>query len=100
VRDEIKRYEALGVRPFGINPASAESHATYAAKLRLPFPLLSDPGRAVSQRYGAVKAMGMGIARSVYLIGKDGKVRFAASGAPGPDLSLVSLSHAEGTAKG
>jgi peroxiredoxin Q/BCP len=94
VRDELTRYEERGVRPFGVNPATAASHREYAAMLRLPFPLLSDADLAVSRAYGAVRPDGAGIARSVVLVGRDGTVRFAAAGAPGADISLESLSGA------
>ena len=49
MRDEIQTYTDHDIRPFGVNPASVERHAAYAAKLGLPFPLLSDPDRAISR---------------------------------------------------
>jgi peroxiredoxin len=88
VRDEIERYRRCGVRPFGVNPAPAERHADYAARLALPFPLLADAGFGISRAYGAVRPGGGGIARSVVLVERDGTVRFSRSGAPGADLSL------------
>jgi len=88
VRDEIERYRRCDVRPFGINPASAERHADYARRLRLPFPLLSDAGLRISRIYGAVRPAGDAIARSVVLIDRDGTVLYSQSGAPGADLSL------------
>jgi thioredoxin-dependent peroxiredoxin len=88
VRDEIERYRRSKVQPFGVNPAGAEAHATYAAKLKLPFPLLSDPERHVSRLYQAVKPDGRGIIRTVYLIDQDGTVLFAATGAPGAEVIL------------
>ena len=91
MRDELTRYHASGVRPFGVNPASVASHRAYAAHLGLPFPLLSDAGRAISRAYGALRPGGLGIARSVVLVGRDGIVRFAAAGAPGADISLENL---------
>jgi peroxiredoxin Q/BCP len=91
VRDEIETYRRANVQPFGINPASVESHRRYAEKFRFPFPLLSDPGRQVAGAYGALKPGGIGIQRSVVLVGRDGRVRFAARGAPGPEESLQGL---------
>ena len=46
MRDEIQVYTDHNIRPFGVNSASVEKHAAYAEKLKLPFPLLSDPGLA------------------------------------------------------
>jgi peroxiredoxin Q/BCP len=91
VRDEIEIYARANVQPFGINPASVESHRRYAEKFKFPFPLLSDPGREVARAYGALKLGGLGIQRSVVLVGQDGRVRFAERGAPGPDRSLKGL---------
>jgi peroxiredoxin Q/BCP len=91
VRDEIQTYTSHQIRPFGVNPASAQSHASYAEKLGLPFPLLSDPGLEISRSYGALKPDGRGIARSVYLIERDGRVLYSQSGAPGAELIIEAL---------
>ena len=91
MRDEIRQFEDSGVRPFGVNPAAVERHTGYAARLRLPFPLLSDPDLAVSRAYGAVKPDGNGIARSVVLVDRDGTVRYSQAGAPGAEIVLESL---------
>lgn len=91
MRDEISEYAAHEVQPFGVNPASAASHAAYAERLKLPFPLLSDPGLAVSRAYGAVRPGGEAIARSVVLVDRDGTIRYANAGAPGAAISLENL---------
>ena len=91
MRDEIDRYQARGVRPFGVNPASVEEHASYAARLRLPFTLLSDPELLVSRAYGALRPDGREIARSVCLVDRDGTVRYSQAGAPGAEIVLESL---------
>ena len=91
MRDEIEKFRSAGVQPFGVNPAGVDSHKKYAEKMKFNFPLLSDPDRAVAGAYGAVKPDGQGIQRSVVLVGKDGKVLFAARGAPGADEVLAAL---------
>lgn len=91
IRDHIASFEEAGVKPFGVNPASVERHARYAAKFEFPFPLLSDGEREVSRRYGAVRFDGVRIHRSVVLIGRDGVVRFAARGAPRPEDLLAAV---------
>lgn len=94
VRNEIERYRAAGVRPFGVNPALPEAHREYAERLALPFLLLSDPGLVVARRYHAVRA-GVGeVDRTVYLVGRDGGVIFSARGAPGADIVLEGLGEA------
>jgi peroxiredoxin len=91
VRDEIQLYRDNDIRPFGVNPASPDSHASYAAKLGLPFPLLSDQGLAISRSYGSLKPVMPGIARSVCLIDRDGTVLYSQAGAPGAAIILESL---------
>jgi peroxiredoxin len=94
VRDEIQTYRDHDIRPFGVNPASVKSHGAYAAKLGLPFPLLSDAGLEISRAYRTLKPDGSGIARSVCLIDRDGRVLYSQAGAPGADIVLESLSTA------
>ena len=91
MRDEIGQYRASDVRPFGVNPASAEDHARYAASLRLPFTLLSDPGLTVARAYGAVRPDGREIARSVCLVDRGGTIRYSQAGAPGANIVLEAL---------
>jgi peroxiredoxin len=94
VRDEIQNYTEHDIRPFGVNPASIKSHAAYAERLSLPFPLLSDSGLEISRAYGTLKPDGTGIARSVCLIDRDGRVLYSQAGAPGASVVLESLSTA------
>ena len=91
MRDEIQLYRDNDVRPFGVNPASPESHTSYAAKLGLPFLLLSDHDLAISRAYGSLKPLLPGIARSVCLIDRDGTVLYSQAGAPGAAIILESL---------
>jgi len=91
VRDEIETFINHDIRPFGVNPASVESHANYAAKLGLPFPLLSDTNLAISRAYGSLKPDGRGVSRSVCLIDRNGLVLYSQAGAPGAELVVESL---------
>jgi peroxiredoxin Q/BCP len=91
VRDDIGLFEEKGIKPFGVNPASVEKHLDYVNKKGFPFPLLSDPGRAIASKYGAVKLMGKSINRSVFVIGKDGKIIFAQEGLPADEEILASV---------
>jgi peroxiredoxin Q/BCP len=91
VRDEQPKYRKKAVRTFGVNPAGLASHERYTAKFSFNFPLLCDPDRAVAAAYRAVKPDGKGVQRTVYLVGTDGRVRFAKRGAPGADEILAAL---------
>jgi peroxiredoxin Q/BCP len=93
VRDEIAKFQAAGMQPFGVNPAGIESHKKYVDLLHFNFPLLSDPDRAIARAYHALKDDDRGIQRTVYVIGRDGTVRFAQRGAPPVD-DIVAAVHA------
>jgi len=80
----MSEFTRAGVQPVGINPASAASHAKYAAKMQFGFPLLSDADRSIAEAYHAIKLGGLGIQRTVYAIGRDGKIAYAVRGAPPP----------------
>jgi peroxiredoxin Q/BCP len=67
---------------FGVNPGSARSHSEFRERQRLPFPLLVDRGRKVASLY---RANGLAVKRTVYLIGKDGVIRYAKRGKPPTD---------------
>ncbi len=91
LKDQIDRYRALGITPFGVNPASAEAHRDYAASLGLPFLLLSDPGFVAARAWRAVSPLGDQVIRTVYLVDRAGTIRFGARGMPGADIVLEGL---------
>jgi peroxiredoxin Q/BCP len=91
VRDEIEKFRKADVQPFGVNPAGVDAHGRYAAKLKLPFPLLSDPDREATGAFGALKSDGKKTQRSVVLIDRDGTVLFSARGAPSAKEVLAAL---------
>lgn len=91
MRDEQPKYREQGVRTFGVNPASVESHARYAAKFRFTFPLLADTARDVATAYRVLRRGSRWPLRTVYLIAADGRVRFAQRGVPDADQILASL---------
>ena len=71
---------------FGVNPQSAKSHARFQANCRLPFPLLVDSGQKMGELY---HTRGLMVKRTVYLIGPDGRIRYAQRGVPAPDEVLA-----------
>jgi peroxiredoxin len=91
VRDDLPLYTRHRVRPFGVNPAAAASHAGYVERLRLNFPLLSDPDLAMARAYGALRPDGLTIARSVVLIEQDATIVYSQAGAPGAEIVLEAL---------
>jgi peroxiredoxin Q/BCP len=80
-RDSWKELQKAGVVVLGISADNAASHEKFAAKYKLPFPLLSDPDRKVMTAWGAYGDKIMygkktkGVIRSTVWIGPDGTVR-------------------------
>ncbi len=91
MRDEQTRYEEKKVTTLGMNPASVEAHERYTEGFKFNFTLASDPERSAATAYHALKPDGKGILRTVYLIGRDGKILFAERGAPSVDAILAPL---------
>ena len=77
-----KRFAKLNADVVAINPASVKAHVSYCEKKGFSFPILSDGDREVIRSYQALKAGGLLIQRTVYVVGPDGKVIFAEQGMP------------------
>lgn len=79
-RDAYSQYASQNVAVLGVSTDDAKSHTKFIQKHALPFPLLIDSeGKVASQygSYGLKKFMGkeyMGISRSTFIIGPDGKL--------------------------
>jgi peroxiredoxin Q/BCP len=79
-RDAYPDYQSLGVVVLGISTDDVKSHAKFASKFDLPFPLLSDAEGQVAtsyNSYGLKKFMGkeyMGITRNTFVINPGGKI--------------------------
>lgn len=79
-RDLAAEYAASGAVILGISPDDVASHSKFATKYQLPFPLLADTDHAVAESYGVWKEKNnygrkyMGIERTTFVIGKDGKI--------------------------
>jgi peroxiredoxin Q/BCP len=52
-RDDLAQLTALGAQVIGVSVQASASHAEFAKKYHLPFPLLADSNGAVAARYGA-----------------------------------------------
>lgn len=73
-------FAALGAVLLGISPDTIESHCKFRDKFSLAVPLAADVGEKVTRKYGLwqlKKLWGveyMGLVRTSFLIGADGKV--------------------------
>jgi len=84
--DFRERYDAFAKKKvviLGVSPDTAKSHAAFKAKHELPFPLLVDEDKTICGAYGVWKKMSMygrqfmGVERSTFVIGPDGKIQAA-----------------------
>jgi peroxiredoxin Q/BCP len=80
-RDSIKAFQKKDVVVLGVSNDDTASHEKFAKKYELPFSLLSDGDKKVVEAYGVYKEKNMygrkymGIERTTFVIGKDGKVK-------------------------
>ena len=75
-RDDLHQLTALGAVVVGVSVDDSSSHAEFAKKYKLPFPLLSDKNANVSARYGALLNLGLFKVskRYTFLINPQGKL--------------------------
>ena len=76
-RDDLHKLTALGAQVVGISVDDSSSHADFAKKHGLPFPLLADVDKVVTERYGVLNNLLLvKIAkRYTFLIDPQGKVK-------------------------
>jgi thioredoxin-dependent peroxiredoxin len=75
-RDDLPTLRALGVQILGVSVGHTESHARFAEKHCLPFPLLADHGGAVAKTYGSLWSLGLikFAKRHTFVIDPEGKI--------------------------
>jgi peroxiredoxin Q/BCP len=80
-RDEFAHLRKKKAAVIGISPDTPAKQAKFKAKFQLPFPLLADVDHKAAEDYGVwtEKSMYgrkyMGIERTTFLIGADGKIK-------------------------
>ena len=81
VRDDLKAYDELNAKVYGISVDSPFAQEAMAIKEGLNFPLLSDFNKEVSQKYGVLNEDFIGFQgvskRSAFVISKEGTVALA-----------------------
>ena len=79
-RDELPKFAKSDAIVLGVSILDEKSKAKFAKKYEVTFPLLADADHEVAEKYGVWQEKSrygrkyMGIARTTYLIGADGKV--------------------------
>jgi peroxiredoxin Q/BCP len=75
-RDDLTSLEKLGAKVIGVSIDDNDSHAKFAAKYHLPFPLLADKDGSVAEAYGALNNLFVIklAKRYTFLINPSGKI--------------------------
>jgi len=75
-RDDLHKLTALGAQVIGVSVDDTASHADFARKYHLPFPLLADKDGRVAAQYGALRNLGLVkfAKRYTFLIDPQGKL--------------------------
>lgn len=80
-RDSMPAIEERDAVVIGVSPDKPQAQAKFKNKYKLPFTLLADTGHRAAEAYGVWKEKSMygkkymGIERTTFLIGEDGKIR-------------------------
>ena len=75
-RDDIGVLGNLNASIVGVSTDDAQSHADFAKKYQLPFPLLSDPDGQTAEAYGSLLNLGLVrfARRHTFIIAPDGHI--------------------------
>lgn len=82
MRDSYADFVALGAVVLAVAPHPLAEVEHYAARARLPFPLLADPRREVFRRYDVRwRLTALGQRPGLYVIDRAGRIRYKLLGA-------------------
>lgn len=74
-RDSYEAFVAAGAEVVGVSSDSAATHARFAEKHRLPFPIVADTDRRLRRLFGVANPLGVIPGRVTYVIDREGVVR-------------------------
>lgn len=80
LRDNFSLLKKKGFMILGVSPQDVSSHKKFAVKFELPFSLLADPDRKITEAYGCwakKKLFGheyMGVLRTTFIIDEKGRI--------------------------
>jgi peroxiredoxin len=75
-RDEYASLFGDDVVVLGVSVDSLASHASWASDMKFPFALVSDPDLSIAAQYGSAIPGRKYASRTVFVVGKDGTVRY------------------------
>lgn len=73
-RDDIHQLTGLGAQVVGVSVDNSASHANFAKKYNLPFPLLADSKGETAARYDSLRGDGSMAKRNTFLIDPQGRI--------------------------
>lgn len=76
-RDAYEQFVAAGAEVVGVSADTPASHAAFALKHKLPFPIVSDRDGRLRTLFGVPKLLGFLPGRVTYVIDRAGVVRLA-----------------------
>ena len=80
-RDSYRKIQNTGAVILGISPDQPKAQKKFEEKYKLPFTLLGDADKKVCNAFGVIQEKNMygkkvmGVARSTFIIGPDGKIK-------------------------
>jgi peroxiredoxin Q/BCP len=77
-RDEYATLFGDGVEVLPISIDTIETHASWAKDSKFPFALVADPKGEIATKYGSQGLRNRTFQRTVFVIGKDGKIAYSA----------------------
>src|SRR5580698_4412660 len=105
-RDSFKRSEKLGAVVLGVSPDEPKALKKFEDKFGLPFTLLGDADKKVGNAYGVIQEKNMygkkvmGVVRTTFIIGPDGKVKHIFHKVKPEGHAEEVLTHLKSAAKG
>ncbi len=80
-RDTYKQMQKTGAVLLGASPDTPKAQKKFQEKFHLPFPLLADADKKLCNAFGVIQEKNMygkkvmGVARTTFIIGPDGKIK-------------------------
>ena len=80
-RDSYRKIQNTGAAILGISPDQPKAQKKFEEKYELPFTLLGDADKKVCNAFGVIQGKNMygkkvmGVARTTFIIGPDGKIK-------------------------
>jgi peroxiredoxin Q/BCP len=88
-RDHFEELGGRNVKVIGVSVDSLEDEKKFAQKYGFPFPIVADPTKEITKKYGVLGTFGAA-KRVTFLIGADGTVqKVVASALPGGHVSAA-----------